>query len=182
MSGFGASTTVVFNSTALLYKEGEKLKPMPHVVEVLKFLLGKKVRLISSFRQGERAEQSLKDIELLDFFVVDGAFRSVCPMQEDDRARALNLQPFTFWKALKNLGIATNDGVAAVTGHFQEIKEARASGITKVVGFYGSPSISLGRIFAEKGSLERDVVPLSGTAFTTSNLREVPEMLGYHRY
>lgn len=172
--------TVIFNASALFYEDKAGLKQMPHAREVLEFLKSKDVRLISCFKEGADPQSEFNVVDLKDLFTSEGTLQAVYASQETDRAQELDLQPLTYYHALTNLGINDMDSVAVVAGHYEEIKEAKASGIKKVIGFYGSPAIPLGSVQANKMTLERDVASLAGTPLTIASLREIPEYIGYH--
>lgn len=152
---------------------------MPHAQKVIEFLKYQNIRLIACFRDKADPAASLEAIGLDSLFTTNGVLQAVSASQETDRSKELNLKPLTYYHALKALGIDSIPSVVAITGHFDEIKEARASGLKQIIGFYGAPSIPLEQVSAAKDALERDVAALAGTKLTTPNLREVPHLLGY---
>ena len=172
-------TTVVFNASALFYESGTGPQAMPHAQEVLQFLQSKDIRLVSCFEAGTHPEDMLRQVGLENLFIREDTLQTVYASQETERDIELNLKPLTYYRGLSDLGIST-DNTATIAGHHEEIKEAKASGIKQVIGFYGSPAIPFGQVQATKNSLERDMTPLAGTPLTIANLRQVPEYLNIH--
>ncbi|MAZ76053.1 MAG: hypothetical protein CMH31_01985 [Micavibrio sp.] len=175
---FRGITTVIFNASALFYEDETGIQAMPHIREVLEFLKSKNIHLVSCFKEGDDPQTALNVTGLEDLFTTEGNLQAIYVSQETDRAKELNLRPLTYYNALKAIGVDDMDSVATIAGHYEEIKEARASSIQKVIGFYGSPTIPLGQVQAYKSNLERDVTALAGTKLTTANLREIPEYIG----
>lgn len=175
-------TTVIFNvSTLISGLAVGKPDVMPHAFEALKFLRDNDIRLVACGTDNNVTAELLHQFNMASLFTWQEELQVISPSQETDRARELDMKPETYHSALQNFkDIDGNDNCAVIAGDFTEIQIARASGIKTVVGFYGSPDIEIGKLHTHKASLERNIAALAGTNITTANLREVPELLGFH--
>ena len=180
-NGYAKTTTVIFNLSALFSGlKQEKPERTTYVDEVLSFIQDAGLRLIVCSAENSNTEL-LKAFDIARYFMWEEQPQLIMPSRETVRAQELALDPLTYYEALQQLdNIDDVENLATVATDHTQIKISRASGIRKVIGFYGSPDIPLGQLHTHKQSLQRDMSPLAGTQLTTSSLRAIPEYLRLH--
>jgi beta-phosphoglucomutase-like phosphatase (HAD superfamily) len=173
-------SAVVFHEDAvfLQQREGQPEAVMPRLHEALTHLQDQDFEIILAAHDRAQASARLAATNLSQAFTRTGKLQ-ICEMERQPEEHAFT--PATYWRGLHALGHEEKGSTFAVTGTADGIRSARASGISNVIGFYGSPDVPFGQVHSLRDSLSRDVAPLAGTNHLMENYAALPEVVFHMR-
>lgn len=168
---------VVFHLDAIIFKGNDEnpAGPMPRILEAFNYLQSEGYKIILAAEDVKKAAEILKQYGLTDVFTHGGTLQIAA--LEKSRISISDHDPLTYYEGLKKLEIESIKKLLAIASNPDDIRSARATGITNVIGYNGSPDIPFGQVLAHQDSLMRAGNALSGTPHVIGNYAALPEIM-----
>lgn len=167
----------VFHIDAVISKgdNGVPAGPMPRIKEAFNYLQSEGYKIILATENVKQAAKILKQHGLTDTFIHEGILQIVqlkkSPKHHHDK------EPLVYYEGLKKLSIKSPKKLLAIASNPDDIRSARMSGITNVIGYAGSPDIEFGQVSARRDALTRDIRMGSGTPYVIENYADLPSIM-----
>lgn len=148
--------------------------PMPRIREAFKWLADEGYRLFLAAYDTAKANAALNQFDLSGVFMHAGT-PQICRIERDERAFS-ELDPPIYWKELDRLQVGHQQNLLAITSTHDGIISARRTGISHVIGYYGSPGVPFGKSLQQRELLTRGRCGV-GTKLLMANYSELPERM-----